>query len=310
MGSSMWIVKPGENTNRGCGINVCRELGQIRNIITNSMVNGRKRTYIIQKYMERPLLYKMRKFDIRVFALVNTVNGNMTAYWYQDGYLRTSCREYNIKNEKNRLIHLTNDAVQKKSEDYGRFEQGNKVGLSLHFIPLVLKKYKEWLLILICVCDSLCFCSSRTLIFRNTWTRWITRPTLWRQLFQKWSRWWLIRSRQFLGKWTRIADTAPSKFSATISCWTKTWSPGWSKWTQTPASNCPVPTSLVSSQPCLRIRSSKLSLGQFLICWKGFFYGFSMMILYRFYSQEISQAWFNWAKCDTFLTSLDVWYQT
>ena len=27
----------------------------------------------------------------------------------------------------NRLIHLTNDAVQKKSEDYGKFENGNKI---------------------------------------------------------------------------------------------------------------------------------------------------------------------------------------
>jgi hypothetical protein len=26
MGTSIWIVKPGENTNRGCGITVCREL--------------------------------------------------------------------------------------------------------------------------------------------------------------------------------------------------------------------------------------------------------------------------------------------
>jgi hypothetical protein len=25
------------------------------------------------------------------------------------------------------MIHLTNDAVQKKSEDYGKFEGGNKV---------------------------------------------------------------------------------------------------------------------------------------------------------------------------------------
>ena len=25
------------------------------------------------------------------------------------------------------MIHLTNDAVQKRSEDYGRFESGNKV---------------------------------------------------------------------------------------------------------------------------------------------------------------------------------------
>ena len=25
------------------------------------------------------------------------------------------------------MIHLTNDAVQKKSEDYGKFENGNKI---------------------------------------------------------------------------------------------------------------------------------------------------------------------------------------
>ena len=67
--------------------------------------------------------------------MTTTVNGNLQGYWYTDGYLRTSCREYNVKNATNRMIHLTNDAVQKKSEDYGRFESGNKVSfilLSLH----------------------------------------------------------------------------------------------------------------------------------------------------------------------------------
>lgn len=33
MGKELWIVKPGENTNRGCGITVCRELSQIRSIV-------------------------------------------------------------------------------------------------------------------------------------------------------------------------------------------------------------------------------------------------------------------------------------
>lgn len=77
--------------------------------------------------MEKPLLYKNRKFDIRCYAMTMTVNGNFQGYWYTDGYLRTCSREYNTKNEKNRLIHLTNDAVQKKSDDYGKFESGNKV---------------------------------------------------------------------------------------------------------------------------------------------------------------------------------------
>ena len=62
--------------------------------------------------------------------MTTTSNGNLQGYFYTDGYLRTSCREYNIKNAANRLIHLTNDAVQKNSSDYGKYENGNKVSLS------------------------------------------------------------------------------------------------------------------------------------------------------------------------------------
>lgn len=51
----------------------------------------------------------------------------MQGYWYNEGYLRTSSKDFNLKNVTNRLIHLTNDAVQKKSDDYGKFESGNKV---------------------------------------------------------------------------------------------------------------------------------------------------------------------------------------
>jgi len=40
LGKQIWIVKPGENTNRGCGIQVCRELAQIKDIISNTNVNG------------------------------------------------------------------------------------------------------------------------------------------------------------------------------------------------------------------------------------------------------------------------------
>ena len=47
-------------------------------------------------------------------------------FTYDDGYLRTSAKEFNLKNF-NKFIHLTNDAVQKRSDDYGRFEFGNKV---------------------------------------------------------------------------------------------------------------------------------------------------------------------------------------
>ena len=67
--------------------------------------------WIIQKYMERPLLIDKRKFDIRAYAVVTH---NLELYFYEEGYLRTSCVEFTMDNVEDRNIHLTNWAVQKK----------------------------------------------------------------------------------------------------------------------------------------------------------------------------------------------------
>jgi tubulin polyglutamylase TTLL1 len=59
--------------------------------------------------------------------LITHINGIMRAYWYEEGYLRTSSSEFNLKDCANSYIHLTNDAIQKYSDDYGKFENGNKL---------------------------------------------------------------------------------------------------------------------------------------------------------------------------------------
>jgi len=126
---NIWIIKPGENTNRGSGINVCKEFGEIKSLIETKVLlkNNKYRSYIVQKYLERPLLINRRKFDIRWFSLVTSVNGNLCGYWYQEGYVRTASKEFSLKNVSNKYIHLTNDAIQKKWEIYGKFEDGNKL---------------------------------------------------------------------------------------------------------------------------------------------------------------------------------------
>ena len=58
---------------------------------------------------------------------MTSVNGNHKTYIYDEGYLRTSSREYNMHDLSNKLVHLTNDAIQKKAEDYGKYEAGNKM---------------------------------------------------------------------------------------------------------------------------------------------------------------------------------------
>ena len=77
--------------------------------------------WVIQKYIEKPLLYKGRKFDIRVMALANHLQD---LYFYKVGYLRTSSDNYTLKNQS-KYVHLTNNCFQKNSNNYEKFEQGN-----------------------------------------------------------------------------------------------------------------------------------------------------------------------------------------
>jgi hypothetical protein len=114
-------VKPGENTNRGAGIHVTNKLLTVKKLISTT------HTHIVQQYLYNPLLYNRRKFDIRTYVLVNRINDVMRAYWYQEGYLRTSSEVFTLDNLEDPFIHLTNDAIQKNGDDYGKFEFGNKV---------------------------------------------------------------------------------------------------------------------------------------------------------------------------------------
>jgi len=68
---NVWIIKPGENSNRGNGINVSNDLKEIHRICQSKI----KHTYIIQKYIENPLLINNRKFDIRCYGLFTSYNG-------------------------------------------------------------------------------------------------------------------------------------------------------------------------------------------------------------------------------------------
>jgi tubulin---tyrosine ligase len=122
-----YIIKPGENSNRGHGIAVSDNLDTIKSLIA-TLCTTSKRTCIIQEYISNPLLINRRKFDIRIFTLLTCYNQGYTkGYYYNEGYLRTSCKEFSLEDLGNSMIHLTNDAVQKYDEDYGKYELANKL---------------------------------------------------------------------------------------------------------------------------------------------------------------------------------------
>jgi hypothetical protein len=80
-------------------------------------------SFVVQKYIENPLLIDERKFDIRVWVLLKE---DMSLYFFKEGYLRMSSEKYCL-DISNYFIHLTNNAVQQHSKQYGNFENGNQL---------------------------------------------------------------------------------------------------------------------------------------------------------------------------------------
>ena len=67
------------------------------------------------------MLYKGRKFDIRVLAVIDNFKN---LYWYKQCYLRTSSDAYTLDSQS-KYIHLTNNCFQMASENYQAHEADN-----------------------------------------------------------------------------------------------------------------------------------------------------------------------------------------
>ena len=113
-GSNIWLLKPTQ-LNRGRGIHLFQTTKQFKALIKQYKKerkdNSKKQRcsrFIIQKYVERPLLIHNRKFDIRIWVLVTQ---SIKFYIYKDGYIRTSCNDFSLENIGDALTHLTNNAI-------------------------------------------------------------------------------------------------------------------------------------------------------------------------------------------------------
>jgi hypothetical protein len=86
----------------------------------------KSKTFVVQKYIERPLLIHGRKFDVRVWVLLTH---ELKLFFFKEGYIRTSSTAFTMDSEAidKRDVHLTNNAVQKFCHNYGLFEDGNQL---------------------------------------------------------------------------------------------------------------------------------------------------------------------------------------
>ena len=79
---------------------------------------------IAQKYIEKPLCYYGRKCDMRVWVLLTQ---DMKVYVYKEGHLKTCSEKFDINNNKDAFVHITNYSFQKHCLNFQKFELGNEV---------------------------------------------------------------------------------------------------------------------------------------------------------------------------------------
>lgn len=84
--------------------------------------------YLIQEYLENPLLINGHKFDCRIYVLVTQFQPALTAYICTEGFARFALKDYRAGGL---AAHLTNVAIQKREEDYDNSDGGDgaKMGL-------------------------------------------------------------------------------------------------------------------------------------------------------------------------------------
>ena len=122
--SNLWIVKPG-GLSRGRGIRVFKDYQKIltyaevdaekqvsaanmgqsasnnkriaylahQNASNNDDNQFTRRVWVVQKYIENPMLIMNRKFDIRVWVIVQSWNP-LRIYIWKNCYVRFACNDY------------------------------------------------------------------------------------------------------------------------------------------------------------------------------------------------------------------------
>jgi len=122
---SMWILKPSRGLG-GKGIELVHGSAALRERLFPPHAEGRiancpMEGWVVQRYVDRPLLLQGRKFDIRSYCLVARTEPHL--WFFHPGYCKVALEQYDssrcdFSDDTARFAHLTNACVQRSHPDY------------------------------------------------------------------------------------------------------------------------------------------------------------------------------------------------
>ncbi|XP_077587653.1 protein polyglycylase TTLL10 isoform X2 [Stigmatopora nigra] len=128
--TDMWICKP-TGLNQGRGIFLLRTAEDVAALklklqrkceLQNDtkVFHRQPQAYVVQHYIQKPLLLKEKKFDVRSYLLIACTSPYMV--FFRHGYVRLTCDPYD-PDSRNLSAHLTNQCMQRKNPLYSRVKE-------------------------------------------------------------------------------------------------------------------------------------------------------------------------------------------